>query len=159
MRPDYSTVPQDALERVAAAVEQNVRDGNAEAVVEDDAGVVVTTPEVRQAIRTRALRAELIQNLLGSGFALEKPNGLIAIERSGAYKDATTRRERDRDALVVMSENNNRWTLYEGMMKASNFPSKSLSAIQDAFYRARVARMAAGEAYETPEGQRIIVGR
>lgn len=159
VRPDYTAVPEDALTRVAGEIESVVRAGDADQKVTNDGAVIVETPEVQQAIRTRALRMELIHNLLTSRFAVEKPNGLISIERSKAYKDATTRRERDRDALVVMSENDNRWTLYEGIMKASNFPSKSLSAIQDAFHRARIDRMVTGEIHETSDGEIVIVGQ
>lgn len=158
MAPDYTTVPQDALMRVATEVETVVLAGDPERTVGDDGGVVVSSPAVAQAIRSRALRTELVQNLLDSRYAVEKPNGLIALEGSREYKDATTRRERDRDALVVLSENENRWAIYEGIMKASNFPSKSLSAIQDAFYTARVAQMTQRTGYETPEGDMVVVG-
>ena len=101
---------------------------------------------------TRAARAALVDQLLSTGFAAEQPNGTITLLRSGEYKKATSARERDKNALVVMSENQNRWTIYEGIVKASNLRAKSLPAVQDAFYKARVELLQAGQKYEDPSG-------
>ena len=94
--------------------------------------------------------------LLSSGFALEQKDGLIAILRSRDYKKATTSDDRDRNALVVMSENANRWSIYEGIVKFSNLSPKSLSAVQDAFFRARVELMESGQKYQDDEGKTVV---
>jgi hypothetical protein len=51
-----------------------------------------------------------------------------------------------------MSENDNRWTIFEGILKASNFPPRALSAIQETFHEARVASMEPGQKYEDSSG-------
>ena len=150
--PNYAELPEQELHGLAATIEGEVRAGNREPAIENTAGLVVDTPEVVQAIHTRAARAALVDQLLSTGFAAEQPNGTITLLRSGEYKKATSARERDKNALVVMSENQNRWTIYEGIIKASNLRAKSLPAVQDAFYKARVELLQAGQKYEDPSG-------
>ena len=154
--PDYATLPEDAVKSTAALVEKSVKEGNREPVLENTGGLTVNTPEITQAVRTRAARQELISKLLSSGFAVEQKNGLIAVLRSREYKKATTGDERDRNALLVMSENANRWSIYEGIVKASNLSPNALSAVQDAFYRARVELLVSGQKYEDEAGKTVV---
>lgn len=153
MRPDYSNVPEAELTAFALAVEQAVRDGERNAVFEGYPGVATDNEEILQAINTRVARAELVQALLDSGHAYEQAQGTICIIRSRDYKNQTSRRERDQNALLVMSENGNRWTLYEGLLKASNWQRKSLGAVQESFFNARVQSMPSGQLYENSDGQ------
>ena len=153
MRPDYSNVPEAELSAFALAVEKSVLEGDRNAVFEGYAGVVTDNEEILQAIHTRAVRSELVQALLDSGHAYEQAQGTICIIRSREYKNQTSRRERDQNALVVMSENANRWTLYEGLCKASNWQRKSLGAVQESFFQARVQSMPSGQKYENADGK------
>ena len=154
--PDYATLPEDAVKSIAALVEKAVKDGNREPVLENAGGLTVNTPEITQAVRTRSARHELVAKLLSSGFAMEQKNGLISVLRSREYKKATTGDERDRNALLVMSENANRWSIYEGIVKASNLSPNALSAVQDAFYRARVELLDSGQKYEDEAGKTVV---
>jgi len=140
-KPQYSGIPMDALKAVALQVEQAVEKGERNVVIADQGGIVVSGEVVRQAIRTRIIRSALVKEMRASEFVCEKENGMLYILRSTKYKRATSSRDRDRDAGIVMSENNDRWTLYEGIAKSSGLPSRSLSAIQQAFYQARVQCM------------------
>lgn len=141
MAPDYADLPAADLRGVAASLEGIVAAGGEDFELPSGDTIVVDTPEIRQAVRTRAIRAALVTELLDSGFAAEEDNGLIAIKRSGAYKKATTSQRRDRDALIVMGENRNRWSIYEGLLEANNWPPRSLSAVQETFFEARVPLM------------------
>jgi hypothetical protein len=67
MKADYSTVPQEALKAVAIEIEQAVQSGNREPKIAGRDGVVVSSPEVQQAIHTRAARSELLNQFLSSG--------------------------------------------------------------------------------------------
>jgi len=154
--PDYSDVPREALDAVALRVEQAVARGDREPEITGSAGIVLDTPEIKQAIRTRAARAELLSEFLDTGYLCEKRSGLVYVERNGAYKKNTTRAERDRHALLVMGENSNRWTIYEGIVKASNFPPRSLSAVQEAFFKARQSLMKPGQRYENESGETVV---
>jgi hypothetical protein len=154
--PDYSALPADVLLEVAREMEREVKAGNREAAVEDREGIVVDTPEIRQAVRTRAARAELIETLLDTGHAWEKHNGLVALLRTRDYGKSTTSRQRDRDAMLVMGENENRWTIYEQIRKASGLSPRSLSAIQAIFARARVELLEPGQKYEDEGGKQAV---
>lgn len=154
-RVDYSGLQEADLRDAAEAVETAVKAGNRDFTPENRGEIVLDTPEIVQAVRTRAARAELVEKLLATGFAVEQRNGLISLVRGSEYKKATTSRERDKNALVVMSENANRWTIYEGVLNASNLKSKALGAIQDAFYQARVAQLSPGAKYEDGEGNEV----
>lgn len=149
MKPDYSALPADDLKALAGAIEGIVAAGEEEFALESVGGIVVDTPEIRQAVRTRVIRQPLVTEFLDGGFGIEEGNGLLAIQRGSAYKKATTSAQRDREALVVMSENKNRWTIYEGLLKANNWPPASLSAIQETFFQARVPLMKTGQQHES----------
>ena len=145
LAPDYSDLPADELRALAAEIESIVIKGEAEFSLKNVGGIVMDSPEMKQAIRTRAIRQPLLSGLLDSGFAEEGRNGLIAIKRNSAYKKATTSRQRDREAMLVMSENRNRWTLYEGLVEANAWAPRNLSAVQEAFFLSRVPLMAPGQ--------------
>jgi len=55
-----------------------------------------------------------------------------------------------------MGENNNRWAIYEGLIKAGDLSPKSLSAIQDAFHQVRIQCMKAGQKYEDAAGAIVV---
>lgn len=151
LSPDYSELPAAEVRSLADEIESIVNEGQADYTLEHSGGLNIQTPEMNQAIRTRAIRHGLISELLDSGFAEEGRNGLIAIKRSSAYKNATTSRQRDREALLVMSENDNRWTLYEGLLEANEWAPRSLSAVQEIFLQARVPLMKAGQLHAQVE--------
>jgi hypothetical protein len=155
IKPDYSKVPEEELRALAQAVEKSVAQGEREPALNDYPSIKMDSEEVKQAIRTRAARAHLVQELLNTGFAYEQKSSTIATIRSREYKQATNSRKRDQDALLVMSENANRWALYEGLVKASNWSPGALGAVQDAFFQARVEILSPGQKYEGPKGETL----
>lgn len=155
MTPDYSSVPTEAITAVAAAIEAAVASGNRAFTLTDREGLVVTDERVVQAVRTRIARSELITEFMDSGHAWERSNGLIAIQRTREYKRERNRRQKDRDALLIVSENQDRWSIYEGLLKANNLSPRALSAIQEIFYTARIPVLASGHVYEDASGQRV----
>ena len=154
MKPDYTNLPVEDLHAVALQIEQAIEAGEREPVLEDRPELVLGK-RVRQAIRTRATRAELIDELRNTGFAWERQNGLLAIIRSRAYQDATDRRQRDRDANVVMGENDDRWAIYEGLIDDNDYPNGSRGAIQEAFFEARMQTLESGQLYEDESGEAV----
>ncbi len=157
LRPDFSQAPEEELRAAARAVEQAVARGDRDPDLGSFPGVVLDTPEIRQAIRARAARSELVSNLLDTGFAYEQRNGTIKMINSRAYRRSSNARERDQNALVVMSENQNRWALYEGIRKESEWAPGTLGAVQHSFYEARIPLLAPGHHYEDEHGN--IVAR
>ncbi len=146
-------VPVDALKAVASEIEMAVAAGQRDLNLADRDGVKINSPEIAQALRTRAVRHELVSNLMDTGFAWERPNGRIAILRSSAYKKATTSQERDRNALLIMNENQNRWTLYEGLIALNHWPSKALPVIERAFSESCKASLKSGQKFENESGK------
>lgn len=148
LTPNYADLPVDELRVLAETIETIAAAGQEDFTLESTGGILVDLPDIRQALRTRVIRYPLLEEFLATGFAAEGTNGLIAVKRSSAYKKATTSRGRDRDALLVMSENENRWAIYEGLVKANQWPPRALSAVQEIFYQARTATSAPGEPQE-----------
>lgn len=153
MRPDYRDLPAEAMRALALEIETAVQDGRRDAQIADREGLVLNEA-VRLAIRTRAARSALVNLLLDSGFAFENRGGLVEIIRSKEYKQSTTGRERDRNAILVMGENEDRWAIYEGIMDASSLPPRALSGVQEIFHEARVQTMPAGQLFEDAAGAR-----
>ncbi len=149
LAPDYSALPVEELAQVATAVETIVAAGDEDFALENSGGVTIDTVQMKQAIRNRAIRHELLSELLDTGFVVEKENGLIAIERSSAYKKARSSRQRDWDATLVMSENDNRWTIYEGLIKVNEWAPRGLSAVQETFFKARVPLLTEGQRHDS----------
>lgn len=155
-RPDYTTLPEAEMRAVAMEIESAIQAGNREPDIADRGGIVVNTDAVKQAIRTRAARSELLNEFLDTGHCWERRDGLIWIIRSAAYKKAGTSRDRDRNALLIESENTNRWAIYEGLIKASKLEPGSLPAVRAIFAEARIANMKPGQTYEGPDGQATV---
>lgn len=158
VRPDYSDVPVEAVREVALEVERAVAEGEREHAIADREGVVVNTDTIKQAIRTRAARSHLVAAFRETGHVWERKNGLIDIIRSKEYKKFGTSRDRDRNALLVLGENGDRWAIYEGIVDASRFSPKSLPAIQRIFYEARLQVLADGSKYEDESGNLVYKG-
>lgn len=56
LKPDFKVLPADAMREVARDVERAVQDGNRAPEIAGREGIVTTSDEVKQAIRTRAAR-------------------------------------------------------------------------------------------------------
>jgi hypothetical protein len=154
--PDFDAVPEEHVREAAREIEAAVAAGEREPDISGSGGVMLDTPEIKQAIRARAARYDAVQELLDKGYAREGVNGHIYIIRNRAYKEATTRYERDRNALIVSGEGESRWAIYEGIRKASNMSPRALSAIQRIFYEERLYFLKPGHKYETIEGETAV---
>jgi hypothetical protein len=155
MKPDYSQLPEEALRAAAADIEQAVQAGNREPGLANREGIVLETELIQQTLRSRAARAEQLNTFLDSGYCMEGCNGLVYVLRGKDYKKSTTGKERNHHALLVMSENDDRWALYENIVEASNLPPRSLSAVQSIFHEARLACMSPGQKYEDENGDAV----
>jgi hypothetical protein len=149
---DFKNLPVDALRSLADEIERQVAEGNREPALTAAEGLVVDTPVIRQAVRTRAARIELVRAMLNSGHAWERRNGRLWVLRTAEYKSSTTGRQRDIDAIMVNGENQDRWSLYEGLIDANKLGRGSLSAIEEIFFDARIKHMTAGQKYEASNG-------
>jgi len=159
LKPDYTDLPTDALRAVAEQVESAVQRGDREPEIADRDGVVISSQRVKQAIRMRAARAEILNDFRDTGYARENRNGLIKLLHSKEYRQNTTKRERDRYAMVVYNENRDRWAIYEGIIEASNYASRVLPAVQETFFIARLNHLSEGHKYEDETGGLAVKDR
>lgn len=149
--------PRETLQTVAREIEEAVQKGEKEPQIADREGVKVNTPEILQAIRTRAVRSPLVNDFLDTGFASEHANGLIYIQLSKQYNKATKRRQRDRQAYLIKNENDDRWAIYEGLINANHYGSASLNTIQEIFGEARLRTMKPGQQYKDANGRFLTI--
>ena len=156
LKPDFNALPTEEMRALAVEIEEAVQAGNRSAQFEDRAGLVVNEEAVLQAIRTRAARSELVNQFRGTEFGVEEPDGLIHIHRTKEYNAATTYRQRDRNALLVMGENNDRWAIYEGIRETSKLTPRALGAIQRIFYEVRLETLPPGQNYKDTEGNTLV---
>lgn len=153
---NLDSVPEVDLRAVAESIEAAVRAGETEPKIANHGAIVADFPALQQAVRSRALRNNLIDRFLESGHAYETDNGLVAVLRTKEYKSEGTSQDRDRDALLVMSENNNRWTIYEGIVENSKLPARALASVQEIFRQVRQANLKPGQKFQAP-GSEITV--
>jgi hypothetical protein len=158
VKPDYTVVPSEELRTVALQIEQAIAAEERSPEFPANPEVSLDSDSIRQAIRSRASRFPLLDEFRNSGFAIEKPDGLVWIQRSREYRQQSNSRDRDRDALLINGENGNRWVLYESLLKANNWPPRALGAVQRIFFEARLQVMSPGQPYETVDGATAVVG-
>ena len=115
-------LPADTLKRIALQIERAVQRGDRDPVIADRDGIVVNSDEVRQAIRARAARSELLNEIRDTGHAWERRDGLLYLRRTKEFKAFGTPGLRQRYASVVFHENDSRWTLYESILRDGDFP-------------------------------------
>jgi hypothetical protein len=157
VRTDYAEFDAETVRQVAEEIESAVRAGNRTPELQDRGVVVVNTARIKQAVRSRAARVEILNEFKATGYAFEKSNGLVAIRRTKEYKKSTTWRGRDRNALLVgTGENPDRWNIYEGIIEASKFKPKTLEQIQSIFHSIHVAHLPTGHAYEDENGDTVV---
>jgi len=142
------SLPLEPLRALATEIERAVAAGDRQVEIADREGLIINTPQMKQAIRTRATRIEVLNQFLDTGHAWERRDGLIWIIRSNIYKKSGTRRDLDRQALVVWSENRDRWTLYQDLVKINRLPLGSVSTVQRVFAEARIEFLNTGQKYE-----------
>jgi hypothetical protein len=147
----------EELTNAALYLENQVKQGNRTPDLALIEGFNIDSPAVKQALRSRAARIELVQTLLDSGHSYENKNGLIAIHRTKAYKQSGTYQSRDRDALVVISENNDRRLMYASIQEINNLNPADRSAIENIFFEVRKQTLEENQHFENNDGEIITV--
>ncbi|MFP6583281.1 MAG: hypothetical protein VCD00_12110 [Candidatus Hydrogenedentota bacterium] len=156
MAPDYTEVTVDELRPIAEQLEGGVAAEIREPTLTNTVETVIDTPEIAQALKSRAARYQLVQELLDSGFTMEQLDGKISILRSGEYKNAYTSAQKDRHALIVISENRDRVLIYESIQDANSFSAAGRSAIEEVFSSVRIENLKSGQKYQGPDGEALV---
>ena len=150
---DYTDLPKDTITEIAYYLEEQVRAEEREPVLKDRPNLIIDTPEIKQASRSRAARYALVQDLLNSGHMLEQSDGKLAVIRTSAYKGDTTRQDRDRHALIVISENRDRDIIYDTLRRANGYSIAARSAIEELFFVARKSYLEPGQKFRIDGGE------
>lgn len=158
LTPKYSLVPEQALRETARGIEAAVYNEDPGAEIAASESVKVEAPELRDIVRRRAIRRDVVEDLLDLGFAFENNRGLLELDRDRAYRDATTGRDRNRCSMIVMTENDDRRALYDGLRKENKIRRGTLSTIQRIFYEERVPFLDEGQKYQTAGGAIVRKG-
>jgi len=150
---DYENLPVESVSKAADFIEEQVREGNRTPELMDEPDLVIDTPEIKQALRSRAARAYLIEELLDSGHMLEQSDGKIAILRTAAYKASGSKRDKDRHAMIIISENRDRVIVYDSIRRSNDMSSAARSAIEEIFFSARKAYLSPGHKFRIDGGE------
>lgn len=159
MGGSYDAFNEDDAHVVAAAIEQIVANQDRDGLLEPMGSIASFTDVVRQAIRMRAARASLVDELLSSGHFWERKNGLLYVIRTSEYKNQYTKGEKDRHAILINAENDNRWEIYEGLLAANNLNPENLDRVRQLFFEERITLMKVGQQYENADGIAVAASR
>lgn len=113
-------------------------------------GVTVDTEKVRNAVETRRVRYKSVVYYKDAGCIGENRRGLVERRNCEACQ---TRKQLDLVAIVVITENDDRRDIYRGIRDANRMPSSARATLMAAFRAEHQRRAAAGEWYETKDGQ------
>jgi uncharacterized protein YdbL (DUF1318 family) len=138
--------------RMIAVVVEDIVDGvqDIDSLSDVAAGGTVATQDVRDAVETRRVRHKSVAYYKTLECVGENRRGFI--ERLDC-EACQTKKQLDLVAVVVITENDDRRVVYKGITKANRLPSTSRDTLQSAFRAEHERRAAAGEWYETDEGQ------
>jgi len=154
-KADYTEVPAEVLHDLALEIEQIVMNGDHGVQVKGRDGVELADPLIKQAIRSRTMRYKLLVPIYEEGYICEKPNGHLYLYDILAkeYRKSRTRREKNRDALIVSNETNDRRRLYMAIIEANNYKARARTAVEEIFYKARISILPDGYKYENMDGE------
>ena len=152
---NYADLPVEELREVAREIERSVFEQVTEPRLTSSGTLRVDDPRIVQSIRTRSLRYSILDAFRSRGHSWERRNGRLWIIRSSAYRDSTTSQQRNRDAFLVYSENEDRWRLYEAIIDANDLRNDTLQAIEEVFFEARLEFMGQGQLYENSQGDPV----
>jgi hypothetical protein len=149
--------PEESMKKLVTSIEDAVRQGDREAKIPECDGLTAASTEFAQLLRTRAARYPAYQELMDAGYGYEEQDGLVAINATKDYRKATKSRERARHALVVLQENNDRWAMYDTLLKENKIGGGKLKQLRAIFGAVRVGGMPQGWLYQDADGK--IVGK
>ena len=130
-------LPEESVTKIAAAIEQTVLTGaEAGITVEDAPGFKARLFEVVQAMQARQARVETVTEFKQKGYVGEGARGLIKyVKNDECRADA---RLHDRVANVILSENADRWRIYETLARENRLSTRGRKRIQAIFHQVRI---------------------
>ncbi len=93
-------------------------------------GVIIGQPDVTAAIESRQTRFDACARYKTMQCIGENRRGLAHYRKCEACED---RQVRNQVYMLIISENDDRWAIYEGIVKGNRLPSPALKTLQEAF--------------------------
>jgi len=113
-------------------------------------GVTIGLPDVITAIESRRARRDACARYKAMQCIGENRRGLTQYRKCEACREGKVR---DLVLNLIVSENDDRWAIYEAIKKSNRVPSSAREALQEAFGAEHEARTLSGELYQTQDGE------
>jgi len=144
------TMPEASIEEAATVIERTVIEGETPVVVNDRPGFKVRSPEVAMAVMGRQARIAIVMEFKRKGYVGECARSLLKyVENPECRKDS---RLHGRVANLIMSENADRWRIYEELAKLNRQSGSGRKRIQAAFHKARIDLARPGDMIQLSTG-------
>ena len=141
----------DTARRIAVLIEDVAAGSTAiSSLPESVDGVIIGQPDVTTAIESRRERFDECARYKAMLCIGENRRGLAHYRECDECKD---RQIRNLVSMLILSENTDRWTIYEGIVKSNRLPSSALKTLREAFRTEHESRASSGELYQTQAGE------
>ncbi len=147
---DRVEVPEEALQEAAVAIERTVVGGEASVVLKDQPEFKARSPEIMLAMMGRQARIGIVTEFKRQGYVGENARALLKyVKNAACQKDSTLHA---RVANVILSENADRWRIYEELARLNGLSGSGRKSIQAAFHRARIELARPGDMIQLNTG-------
>lgn len=144
-------VPEEAMRRAATAIERAVLEGaDSEIAFEDQPEFKGAAREVERAVRSRQSRIGVVGEFKQKGYVGENARGLLKyVKNSECQKDS---RLHTRVANVILSDNGDRWRIYETLARENHLSGSGRKRIQTIFHEVRIELARPGDLLQLTDG-------
>jgi uncharacterized protein YdbL (DUF1318 family) len=147
---DRVEVPEESLQEAAVAIERTVVEGEASVALKDQLEFKARSPEISLAVMGRQSRIGIVAEFKRKGYVGESVRALLTyVKNADCRKDA---RLHSRVANVILSENADRWRIYEELARLNRLSGSGRKLIQTAFHEARIELARPGDMIQLSTG-------
>jgi hypothetical protein len=143
-------VPEAAVHEVATAIERTVIEGEASVALEDQPDFKARSPEIALAMMGRQSRIGIVTEFKRKGYVGECARSLVKyVKNPDCQKDSKLH---SRVAYVIVSENTDRWRIYEELRKMNRVSGSGRKRIQAIFHEVRLELARPGDMIQRGAG-------
>jgi hypothetical protein len=143
-------MPETSIQEATAAIERTVVEGETAVALNDQPGFKVRSPEVAMAVMGRQARIGIVTEFKRKGYVGECAKSLLKyVKNPECRKDS---RLHGRVANVILSENADRWRIYEELAKLNRQSGSGRKRIQAAFHKVRIELARPGDMIQISAG-------
>ena len=144
-------IPEEALKKAATAIERAVlADAGSAITLKDEPEFKVRTTEIERAVRSRQSRIGIVAEFKQKGYVGEGVRGLLRYVKNPECD--TDARLHARVANVILSENADRWRIYEALARENHLSGSGRKHIQAIFHQVRIEVARPGDLLQLTPG-------